>query len=257
MGQVRLAIRVRHYSRRTEEAYVGWIRRFIVFHDKQHPSALKATHVSAFLSSLASTHHVSASTQNQALSAVLFLYRHVLSIDIGQVQGIVRAATPPRLPVVLTRAEVSAVLAELKGTFNLLVALLYGSGLRLQEALNLRVKDLEMERGQIVDQGNASFAVDNAALATIYNAEWRRPAPNNSVLLTAQLPTRDAVDAPYAALVGAGHEGVQVPYDTFWGARYAVVRDPEGHSVGLESPINEAKRSWPPSQSPDESRTSG
>jgi integron integrase len=150
MGQVRLAIRVRHYSRRTEEAYVGWIRRFIVFHDKQHPSALKATHVSAFLSSLASTHHVSASTQNQALSAVLFLYRHVLSIDIGQVQGIVRAATPPRLPVVLTRAEVSAVLAELKGTFNLLVALLYGSGLRLQEALNLRVKDLEMERGQIV-----------------------------------------------------------------------------------------------------------
>jgi integron integrase len=150
MEQVRLAIRVRHYSRRTEEAYVAWIRRFIVFHDKQHPSVLVATHVSAFLSSLASTHHVSASTQNQALSAVLFLYRHVLHIDIGQIQGIVRASTPPRLPVVLTRAEVSAVLAELNGTFNLLVALLYGSGLRLQEALNLRVKDIEMERGQVV-----------------------------------------------------------------------------------------------------------
>ena len=150
MEQVRLAIRVRHYSRRTEEAYVAWIRRFIVFHEKRHPSVLEAAHVSAFLSSLAGAHHVSASTQNQALSAVLFLYRHVLNIDIGQIQGIVRATTPPRLPVVLTRAEVSAVLAELNGTFNLLVARLYGSGLRLQEALNLLVKDIEMERGRIV-----------------------------------------------------------------------------------------------------------
>ena len=112
MEQVRRAIRVRHYSRRTEEAYVAWIRRVIVFHEKWYPSALEATHVSAFLSSWASTHHVSASTQNQALSAVLLLYRHVLGTEIGHVTGIVRASTPPRLPVVLTRAEVSAVLAE-------------------------------------------------------------------------------------------------------------------------------------------------
>ena len=150
MEQVRRAIRLRHYSRRTEEAYVTWIRRFIVFHNKRHPSGLDATHISAFLSSLATTHRVSASTQNQALSAVLFLYRHVLGIDVGQVPALIRATTPPRLPVVLTRAEVSAVLGKLDGVFRLLVSLLYGSGLRLQEALNLRVKDVEMEQGQIV-----------------------------------------------------------------------------------------------------------
>ena len=145
---------MRHYSRRTEEAYVTWIRRFIVFHDKRHPSELGGTHISEFLSSLATDRHVSASTQNQALSAVLFLYRRVLGTDIGQVPGIVRASTPPRLPVVLTRAEVSAVLGELDGVFWLLVALLYGSGLRLQEALELRVKDVETERGQtVVRQG--------------------------------------------------------------------------------------------------------
>ena len=143
-----------------------------------------------------------------------------------------------------------------------IVAKKYDETLGYYRLLGVRISEVfgeptETQHAPAVDQGNASFAVDNAALATIYNAEWRRPAPNNSVLLTAQLPTRDAVDAAYAALVGAGHEGVQVPYDTFWGARYAVVRDPEGHSVGLESPINEAKRSWPPSQSPDESRTSG
>ena len=156
MEQVRQAIRVRHYSRRTEEAYVTWIRRFIVFHNKRHPSELGGTQVSAFLSSLAADRHVSASTQNQALSAVLFLYRHVLGTEIGQVPGIVRASTPPRLPVALTRGEVSAVLGQLDGVFWLLAALLYGAGLRLQEALELRVKDIEMERGQIVvRQGKA------------------------------------------------------------------------------------------------------
>jgi len=100
------------------------------------------------------------------------------------------------------------------------------------------------------DHGNASFALDNPALAQIYNAEWRGPGPANSILLSAQLPTREAVDGTYAALVAAGHEGVQVPYDAFWGARYAVVRDPEGNSVGLESPQDDGKRSWPPVQSP-------
>ena len=102
-----------------------------------------------------------------------------------------------------------------------------------------------------VDHGSSSFALDNPALAKIYNAEWRRWALPNSVLLTAQLPTREAVDSTYTVLVAAGHEGVQLPYDAFWGARYAVVRDPEGNSVGLESPLDEGKRSWPPVQSPD------
>ncbi len=109
----------------------------------------------------------------------------------------------------------------------------------------------ETRHAPAVDHGNSSFALDNPTLAKIYNAEWRRSALPNSVLLSAQLPTREAVDSTYAALVAAGHEGVQVPYDAFWGARYAVVRDPEGNSVGLESPLDEGKGSWPPVQSPD------
>ena len=108
----------------------------------------------------------------------------------------------------------------------------------------------ETRHAPAVDHGASSFALDNPALATIYNAEWRQAAPKNSVLLTAQLPTRDAVDATYAALTRAGHAGVQGPYDAFWGARYAVVRDPEGNSVGLESPTDDGKRSWPPERSP-------
>lgn len=154
MDRVRQAIRVRHYSRRTEEAYAGWIRRYIAHHRMRHPSELGAEHVSAFVSSLATDHHVSASTQNQALSAVLFLYRVVLSIPIRHVDGFVRARVPARLPVVLTRTEVSSVLSHLDGQAWLIVSLLYGAGLRLQEALELRVKDIDFERRQIsVRQG--------------------------------------------------------------------------------------------------------
>ena len=154
LDQVREAIRVRHYSRRTEEAYVVWIRRFIVFHGKRHPTELGASHISEFLSSLATQRHVSASTQNQALCAVLFLYREVLRMDLGQVEGVVRASTPARLPVVLSRTEVSAILARLDGAVWLVAALLYGAGLRLQEALELRVKDIDFERNQFtVRQG--------------------------------------------------------------------------------------------------------
>ncbi|MGH6690755.1 MAG: integron integrase [Gammaproteobacteria bacterium] len=154
MDRVRRAVRVRHYSRRTEEAYATWIRRYIVFHDKRHPTELGADDIARFLSHLATDRHVSASTQNQALSAVLFLYRAVLGIDVGRVEAVVRAAVRPRLPVVLTRAEVSAVLAQMQGVPRLVALLLYGAGLRLQEALELRVKDVDMERRQItVRQG--------------------------------------------------------------------------------------------------------
>jgi len=124
LDRVRQAIRMRHYSRRTEEAYVYWIRRYIVFHGKVHPAALGAADLSVFLNWLAEHQQVSASTQNQALSAVLFLYRAVLSRKIGTVEGIVRASTPRRLPVVLTRAEVSGILARLDGTAWLIVTLL-------------------------------------------------------------------------------------------------------------------------------------
>ena len=149
MEQVRRAIRVRHYSRRTEEAYATWIRRYIAFHGMRHPKVLTTAHVQSYLSSLASARQVSASTQNQALSALLFLYRHVLGIELGSLEAVVRARRPARLPVVLTRTEVAAVLTSLEGVHRLIVALLYGGGLRLLEALQLRVKDLDFERRQV------------------------------------------------------------------------------------------------------------
>jgi integron integrase len=150
LDRVRLAVRVRHYSRRTEEAYAMWVRRYVLFHGKQHPAELGPAHVAAFLSSLASRDQVSASTQNQALSALLFLYRIVLGRDLGDLPSVVRARTPERLPVVLDRDEVRAVLRHLGGTMRLVAGLLYGAGLRLGECLELRVKDLDFARQQII-----------------------------------------------------------------------------------------------------------
>ena len=150
LDQVREAIRTRHYSYRTEEAYVGWIRRFILFHGKRHPGEMGAGEVSAFLSALATTAHVSASTQNQALNALLFLYRDVLGGELGWLDYMVRAKRPRRLPVVLTREEVKAILAELDGRNWIMAMLLYGAGLRLLECLSVRVKDVDFSRNEIL-----------------------------------------------------------------------------------------------------------
>jgi len=149
LDHVRDAIRMRHMSYRTEEAYVHWIKRFIFFHGKRHPVEMGAAEVSAFLSSLATAAHVSASTQNQALAALLFLYREVLAQDFGWLNDVVRAKRRPRLPVVLTREEVKAILGALRGRDWLMVMLLYGTGLRLKECLSLRVKDIDFGRNEI------------------------------------------------------------------------------------------------------------
>jgi integron integrase len=150
LDQLRQAIRTRHYSYRTEKAYVHWIKRFIFFHKKRHPSDMAETEIAQFLSALASESHVSASTQNQALNALLFLYREVLNKDIGYVNGVVRAKRPNRLPVVLTRQEVRSILGVLNGSDWLMALLLYGAGLRLMECLRLRVKDIDFTSNQIV-----------------------------------------------------------------------------------------------------------
>jgi integron integrase len=150
LDRVRDAIRARHYSRRTEKAYVHWIRRYIFFHGKRHPAEMGAPEVSAFLTALAVEHRVSASTQNQALSALLFLYRAVLGVDLPWLDEVVRAKRPQPLPVVLTRQEVHAVLRELRGVSRLMAVLLYGSGLRLLECCRLRVKDVDLATNQIV-----------------------------------------------------------------------------------------------------------
>jgi len=144
LDQVRAAIRARHYSPRTEAAYVGWIRRFILFHGKRHPRDMGEAEVVEFLSALATVGQVSASTQNQALGAIVFLYSEVLGTRLAWLAGIVRAKRPVRLPVVLSRDEVAALLARLSGSVWLMSALMYGSGLRLMEVAELRVKDVDV-----------------------------------------------------------------------------------------------------------------
>ena len=154
LDQVRERIRRLGYSRRTEAAYVGWIRRFILANGVRHPRELGAKEVERFLTELASRNHVAASTQNQALAALLFLYRQVLGIEFPWMEDIQRAKKPVRLPVVLSRDEVAALLNHMSGVTWLAAALLYGSGLRLMECLRLRVKDLDLVRGEItVRQG--------------------------------------------------------------------------------------------------------
>jgi site-specific recombinase XerD len=139
LDQVREAIRAKHYSHRTEEAYVQWILRFILFHNKRHPAEMGELEINQFLSHLAVKEKVAASTQNQALCAILFLYREVLKQQIGDLGMVTWAKKPQRLPVVFTREEVKAVLSHLSGTHWLMASLLYGAGLRLIECLKLRV----------------------------------------------------------------------------------------------------------------------
>ena len=147
--QLSRAIRARHYAVRTERAYVGWIRRFILFHGKRHPAELGGPEISMFLTSLATDRRVSASTQNQALAAILFLYKEVLDRDLPWIGPVIHAKRPERLPVVMSRDEVAALLVRLRDPTRLIACLLYGGGLRLLECLQLRIKDIDFGRKEI------------------------------------------------------------------------------------------------------------
>ncbi len=147
---MRLAIRTRHYSRQTEKIYIHWARQFILFHDKRHPAEMGADEVQRFLSSLAVDRQMSASSQNQALSAILFLYKRVLKLDIGWVEGVIRARRTRNIPVVLSRNEVQRLLGQLDKRHRLMAMLLYGAGLRVLECVRLRVKDIDFDRNEIV-----------------------------------------------------------------------------------------------------------
>jgi integron integrase len=149
LDQVHAAIRARHYSRRTEKSYVRWILRFILFNGKRHPADMGEREITSFLSMLATRRKVSASTQNQALSAILFLYRVVLQQEFDWLDGIVKAKRPVRLPVVLAREEVREVLGQMRGTPWLMASLMYGAGLRLLECARLRIKDVDFAMGEI------------------------------------------------------------------------------------------------------------
>jgi integron integrase len=146
---LREALRSRHYSRRTEATYCNWVKRFIFFHHVRHPAEMAEAEINAFLTHLAVKERVSASTQNQALSALLFLYRRVLGREIGDLGEVIRARKPKRVPVVMTREEVKAVLNQLTGDKRLMASLMYGTGLRLMECLRLRVQDVDFSRNEI------------------------------------------------------------------------------------------------------------
>lgn len=150
LEQVRLQIRTRHYSIRTEEAYITWIKDFILFHAKRHPKSMGPSEVSSYLSYLATARHVASATQNQALAALLFLYKDVLGQPLDWIEGVQRAKKSSRLPVVFTKEEAKKVISCLDGTKWLMASLLYGAGLRLMECVRLRVKDVDFVRNQII-----------------------------------------------------------------------------------------------------------
>ena len=149
LDRVRIAIRTQHYRLCTEEAYVNWIKRFILFHRKRHPREMGEVEINQFLTHLAVNKKVSASTQNQALCAIVFLYKHVLKQELGDVGRVVWAKKPKRVPVVFTREEVKMIMRHLDGVKWIMVNLLYGAGLRLMECLRLRVKDIDFGYKQI------------------------------------------------------------------------------------------------------------
>lgn len=150
MGQVHARMRYLHYSPKTEQSYRNWIRRYILFHNKRHPRELGAEAISEFLNHLATTEHVAASTQNQALSAIIFLYKQVLQTDVGEIPEFSYAKRPKRLPVVLTRDEISSILNCLREPYKTMVGLMYGAGLRISECYSLRILDVDFHRKEII-----------------------------------------------------------------------------------------------------------
>lgn len=198
LDAVRSAIQLRHYSFRTQKAYVDWIRRYIVFHGKRHPRDMGGDEVRTFLSHLATDRQVAPATQAQALAALLFLYKRVLNVDLPWIDDVVRARRPKRLPTVLTRDEARRVIALIPGTHRLIALLLYGSGLRLLEALRLRVKDVDFYHRRVLVRDGKGMK-DRVTILPTTAAEELQPHLKHVRLLHDHAITR-------------GHGGVELPY---------------------------------------------
>lgn len=230
LDEARDAFRVNHYSYRTEESYIHWMRRFILFHGKRHPREMGAGEIQHFLSDLATRGHVSASTQNQALSALLFLYKHVLEIDLPWLDEIVRAKRPVRVPIVLTRGEVTQILDGMSGKYWLVASLLYGSGLRLAECLRLRVQDLDFEYLQLtIRDGKGSKdrrTILSESLVPHFERQLKRV---RSVYERDQRREKPGVSLPYA--VDRKYKGAARDWKwqyLFPSTRYAFIRTNDG-----------------------------
>lgn len=199
LEEVRRRLRVKHYSLRTEAVYIGWIKRFVVANGKRHPRDMGVAEIEAFLSTLAVEGQVAASTQNQALSALLFLYRDVLAIDLPWMENVVRAKRPQRLPVVLSKGEVTALLARLAGREALMAGLLYGSGLRLMECTRLRVKDVDFVRGELTVRNGKGGKDRKTVLPLTLRAGLRRQVEDVRVMHAGDLAKgMGAVYLPFA-----------------------------------------------------------
>lgn len=173
LDRLRDAIRTKRYSPRTSEAYVSWVRKFIVFHGKRHPDTMGGAEVKAFVTYLAVSRRVAPTTQNQALAALVFLYRHVLGRDIEKVTDLIRAKPETRVPVILSPDEVSSVLQQLRGLPRLAATIMYASGLRLMECLQLRVQDIDLERSEIVVRGGKGQKDRRALLPAVLASSLR------------------------------------------------------------------------------------
>ncbi|WP_189446511.1 integron integrase [Cognatilysobacter xinjiangensis] len=182
LDQVRERVRLRHYSVRTERAYVGWVRRFVIANGRRHPRELGGAEVERFLTDLAARDDVAAGTQNQALAALLFLYRDVLGLKLPWMQDVVRAKRPRRLPVVLSRGEVERLLGAMEGPSRLMAALLYGTGMRLMECVRLRIKDVDFERGEILVREGKGDKDRRVPLPQALREELRRAIERASML---------------------------------------------------------------------------
>lgn len=187
LDQVRIHLRSLHYSKRTEESYINWIKRFILFHNKTHPEKLGKDEIRKFLNHLAVDRNVSASTQNQALQGILFLYKEIIHKDIGWVDDIQRPTKPKHIPVVFTKAEAHSIIQNMEGLPKLIAGLLYGSGLRLSEALRLRVKDIDFEYKQIIvrdgkgEQDRVTLLPQSLIPQLKEQIEYRRSVHNSDI----------------------------------------------------------------------------
>jgi len=199
LDQVRNVIRYKHYSIRTEESYIHWIKKFIFFHEKRHPREMEVEEVSQFLTHLAVHDKVASSTQNQAFSAILFLYRHVLKKELGMLENVTRSKRPSRLPVVFNKDEVKSILIQLEGSKWLMANLLYGAGLRLRECLSLRVKDIDFAYKQIVVRDGKGNKDRVTVLPTIIIDNLKRHLQKTKTLHERDLKTGfGSVYLPYA-----------------------------------------------------------